>query len=101
MSTITLDTQSADLLRKGYTWRNELKPLDVNADGTIAPNDALAVINYINAFGSRSVPLTAVVQAPYLDTSGDDFIAPNDALNVINHINANPTSSNGDWSEFV
>jgi ELWxxDGT repeat protein len=71
-----------------HAWYNSLKPLDVNNDGHIFPNDALAVINYINAFGSKLVPPTANYAPPFLDTSGDNDVAPNDALKVINVINA-------------
>src|SRR5205814_7426455 len=75
---------------KPHLWHNTAKPLDVNNDAHIAPVDALAVINYINAFGSGAVPAGAQIGQPYgfLDTDGDDHIAPVDALKIINVINA-------------
>ena len=65
-------------------------------DGHIVAADALAIINYINAFGPGAIPAGAQIGRPhgYLDTSGgmndvgDDLIAPADALAVINAINA-------------
>src|SRR5207244_3092461 len=62
----------------------------VTADDHIAANDALAIINYINAFTSGPVPSNAAIGQPFgfLDTIADDNIAPNDALEVINSINA-------------
>jgi len=58
--------------------------------------DALAIINYINAFTASAVPANAAIGQPFgfLDTSGgengtgDNSIAPSDALEVINAINA-------------
>jgi hypothetical protein len=96
-------------ISKPYPWHNQallvtplIGALDVDADGFIAPADALAVINYINAFGN-AVPAGALIGGPngmtpgrisWLDTgggeggTGDNFISPLDALNVINWINA-------------
>jgi hypothetical protein len=88
------------VIDKPHPWHNELTALDVTGngakpDGHIAPNDALAIINYINAFGSGAVPAGAAIGAPFgfIDTTGaggvaDNFVAPNDALAVINMINA-------------
>jgi Dockerin type I domain len=79
-----------------HPWHNNAKPLDVVGSGTVTPDgqvvagDALAIINYINAFGAGTVPAGAAVGQPYgfLDTSDDNNVAPNDALDVINAINA-------------
>ena len=67
-------------------WQNPLNPLDVNSDGVVAPQDVLAIINYINA---QPGPLPISFQSPYLDVDGDDLITPLDVLRVINFINAN------------
>jgi hypothetical protein len=89
-------------LQPTHPWHNDINPLDVvgseslTPDGHIVAGDALAIINYINAFGSGAVPAGAAIGQPYgfLDTTGgvngtgDDFIAPDDALAVINAINA-------------
>jgi hypothetical protein len=55
--------------------------------------DALAIINYINAFGSREVSEDEEIGLPfgYLDVNHDNFIAPDDALTIINGINAGLT----------
>jgi hypothetical protein len=50
----------------------------------LSPADALAVINYINAFGPGPVP-----PAPKsLDYNGDDWVTAADVLLIINQINA-------------
>ena len=54
----------------------------------ISGNDALTVINEINAFGIRKLPTTATADDDYLDVTGDGRVQGNDALAVINHINA-------------
>jgi VCBS repeat-containing protein len=65
---------------------------DVLPDGTVAPNDALEVINFLNAFGSQPVPPNFAVAAPFLDVTGDNVIAPDDALEIINVLNAGITT---------
>jgi len=79
-----------------FPWHNEAKALDVNGGQNNAPDDhfvagdALAVINYLNAFGSGAVPASAVLGLPFgfLDTDGDNFVTAGDALDVINFLNA-------------
>jgi hypothetical protein len=74
-------------IAKLHPLHNEVKPLDVNGDNHIAPNDALAGIDYINAFGT--CPVSAhPEQTKYLDVNGDGFISPADPLMDINYINA-------------
>jgi hypothetical protein len=69
-------------------WQNSANPLDVTLDGHVVPGDALAIINYLNAFGPGPVPLGAVDSGPHYDVTGDGTVAPGDALAVINHLNA-------------
>jgi hypothetical protein len=89
-------------ITKPHPWHNAASRLDVTGrpdgspDGHVVAEDALAIINYINAFGSGALPAGAAIGQPFgfLDTTGgdngtgDNFIAPNDALDVINAINA-------------
>src|SRR5262249_36248500 len=75
---------------KPHPWHNTAKGLDVNGDGFIAPNDALAVVNFINSSGPGPVPPNAPFGPNYYDTNNDGFVAPNDVLFIINFINANP-----------
>ncbi len=79
---------------------NAAYPTDVNADGTVAPLDALLVINELNTVGSRAVmgPGAAPAEGEtaahggqrrtYGDVNNDGFISPIDALLVINDLNA-------------
>src|SRR5262245_59040667 len=71
-------------------WNGSM-PTDVNADGVVAPNDALVILNMINAEGSH------VLGAPgegetgprsFVDVNNDGHLSPVDALSVINDINA-------------
>ena len=89
-------------LSPGFPWHNDANPFDtvgsgtITPDGQVVPGDALAVINYINAFGPGPVPDGAALGLPFgfLDTTGgpngtgDNNIAPADALEIINAINA-------------
>jgi fibronectin-binding autotransporter adhesin len=80
-----------------FPWHNSAKPLDVRGGDAVDPDDkvsagdALAIINFINAFDGP-VPEDAVLGLPFgfLDTIPDNFIAPEDALSVINAVNAAP-----------
>ena len=81
------------LLLAASPWHNSFLPPDVDADGDIAPIDALIVVNDLNANGSRQLvqaesesPSTAAKK--FVDVNGDQFISPIDALQVINVLNA-------------
>jgi hypothetical protein len=89
-------------IAKPHPWHNTRQALDVigaggQPDGIVAPADALAIINYINARGSGAIPADAVAAPPYLDTTGgpdgqgDNSVVPADALAVINYLNASGT----------
>lgn len=83
----------------GQEWHNSTQPLDTNSDGSIAPADALLVINQINLYGSRLLangPVRAItsqtidptgVRTLKVDANGDGHLAPQDALLVINYLN--------------
>lgn len=96
---------------KPFRWHNTQFGLDVmgtvsatnptgKPDGQVVPGDALAIINYINAFGSGPVPssdppIFGQFQAPYMDTAnsalepiGDNLVTPGDVLAILNYINA-------------
>ena len=61
----------------------------------VSPDDALAIINYLNAFGpGRAVDLGPL--GPFCDVNGDGWIAPNDVVEVINYINALGSGGEGE-----
>ncbi len=60
-----------------------LIPEDVNSDGTVAPLDALLVINHLNKTTSSEVP----IDRPQFDVNRDLHVTPLDALIVINYLN--------------
>lgn len=66
---------------------------DGKPDGIVTPADALAIINYINAFGSGTNGGAAPLYH-YYDTAGgengrgDNMVTSADVLAVVNHINA-------------
>jgi hypothetical protein len=119
--TFNINISKPNIWHNSNLWPQANKPgLDVSGgpnntpDGHVAPNDALAVINYLNAFGSinsgkvpalgstlpTSPPTTVSYGGPfgYLDVDGDGFVAPVDALTVINAINA---SQGGEGEDTV
>jgi hypothetical protein len=97
-------------ISKHHPWHNTLHRLDVTGkndqpDGQIVAGDALAIINYINAFGAGKIPDNAAPGAPYLDTTGgpgnhgDNNVVAGDALDVINYVNAFGSGSSGPAGE--
>lgn len=63
-------------------------PFDIDADGAVAPLDALLVIIELNSRGSRKLeaPTVASIEQ-FVDANGDGYVSPLDALLVINHLN--------------
>ena len=68
-------------------FRNPVDSLDIDADGTIVPLDALWIINELNAVGSHDLVLPRDPAARFVDPSGDQLVAPLDAVLVINYLN--------------
>ncbi len=64
---------------------------DVTGDGKVAADDALAIINYINAFSAGPIGPNELPQKLFYDVTGDDYIAADDVITVINYINAHPS----------
>lgn len=83
---------------EGTPWQNPSNPLDVTNDGSVAPDDALVNINYLNENPNASDPLpnppTPEFAPPpfgsqlFYDTNGDGYLSAIDALLVINFLNA-------------
>lgn len=85
-------------------WHNVANPADVDGDGYVAPSDALAIFNELNAWGPRSLSVLppggaslrsgfssfAAAGGPLamVDVDGDNFLSPSDALVVFNLLNA-------------
>lgn len=73
------------------TWHNAANPVDVNKDGSVAPNDAIIVINELtNRDVSHptlgTLPTPEVPSTFYYDVNDDNFVSPTDAVMVINAI---------------
>ncbi|WP_145421103.1 dockerin type I domain-containing protein [Planctomycetes bacterium K23_9] len=62
-------------------------PVDVNADGSVTPGDALAVINDLSARinGAAQGESAAEIKV-YPDANGDSEVSPADILMVLNHL---------------
>jgi hypothetical protein len=63
------------------------RAMDVSGDGTVAPEDAVAILSYLNAHGAYPVPSDAL-GAPYCDVDGDGMISPSDSVDVLSFLNA-------------
>jgi hypothetical protein len=73
---------------KARPGHNAAEATDATGDGQTTSNDALAIINFINAFGAGQVSNEGALPEPYCDVDGNGFITSRDALEVINQINA-------------
>ena len=86
---------------RAHPYHNLENPYNVNNDvaNTVAPVDALMVINYLNSrppgaegeIGENDFPTII----GFVDVTDDGYCAPNDALAVINYINANRQNGQG------
>ncbi|MCR9295349.1 MAG: Ig-like domain-containing protein [bacterium] len=76
--------------------QNPVNALDVNADGTISPIDALLVINFLNTNPGDGNVENLPPPPPYRDVDGNNFITALDALIVINELNAASGSGEGE-----
>lgn len=85
-------------------WQNPQNQFDANNDGSVSPIDVLVLINDLNSFGARALPVPPVapfIPPPFLDVNGDGSITPQDALTVINLLNAGGSEGEGESGEFV
>ncbi|NQU12137.1 putative Ig domain-containing protein, partial [bacterium] len=80
----------------GGSWQNPDEPVqDVNDSGTVEPQDALIIVNKLNAEGAHLLQLPQDADpvpgvGMYWDVNGDVWVSPIDALLVINYLNASP-----------
>lgn len=80
-----------------------LDHLDVDANRSLAPRDALLVVDELNNRGPRELgrPSRLTSFPPgFLDTSGDNYVGPIDALLIINALNER-TSGEGESEMFA
>ncbi|HPM81293.1 MAG TPA: CHRD domain-containing protein [Candidatus Anammoximicrobium sp.] len=71
---------------------------DVNADGSVNAQDALVLVNDLNANGARTLTVSTLA-APYLDVTRDGQVTANDALGVINYVNSAMIGGSGGEGE--
>ena len=92
---LALDVIGFDVVMFGESdgFHNSLTPVDVDANGSIAPIDALLVINELNdrqfSDESGAIDLDSVSQQ-FIDVNDDQFVSPIDALLVINSLGGAP-----------
>ena len=71
-------------------WHSDSKPVDVNGDGLVTPQDILTIVNEINLRHARPLPKAGdnlFDMFGFLDTYPDGLLTPQDALLVINALN--------------
>ncbi|MFN9639356.1 MAG: GEVED domain-containing protein [Pirellula sp.] len=66
--------------------QNPSNRLDVNNDGSVSAIDVLALVNFINTFGSGILPPN-LATPPFLDVNGDSAVSVLDVLAVVNFLN--------------
>lgn len=82
-------------------WTNPYNRYDVNANGVVSPNDALATINFLaSAIDGSYVPADGETHhSGYNDVNEDNIITPLDALHVINQLARLQNGSGGEGEE--
>ena len=87
-------TLSGQNIKRDFTpvltnrWHNSARPMDVNNDKVVAPQDVLIIINDLNARGGRKLPYITSPPQYLLDVNRDNALLPADALQIINHLNS-------------
>lgn len=86
--------------RPACPWQNPTDAFDANVDGWVTPQDALVIINELNArrlpgeFGRLPLPLVGQpMPPPFYDVNCDNFGSPQDVLVVVNELNRATASS--------
>ncbi len=84
------DTQGIGVIHEtapAAPWQNLARPFDSDNDGTVTEDDALAMIDYLNANGSRMLAAPVPGDVPlYLDASGNNRVTPLDVLLIISFL---------------
>ena len=90
-----------------WDWHNPVVAFDVNANGSVEPQDVLVAINELNSprFSQPNrqlVPAAGLATFPnfYYDAKPDGFIVPLDALTIINFLN-NRALGEGEGGDLV
>ena len=90
-------TERVFVIKDPTPYHNDITPQDVDGDGHVTPLDALAIINYINSFGSGSIqPAAEGESRGDLDVDGDGRVSPIDILIIINSINNHRRDAEGE-----
>ena len=93
------ETFIIDILVNDTPFHNDSLPYDVNRSGDVSPADALAIINYLNAYGPG--PVGSGNPSYGYDVNADLYVTPLDALLVLNYLNlpGNSGTVNGEGGE--
>jgi len=83
-----------------FPYHNYAHPNDVDGDSYVAASDVLAIINSINAQGSRILPMSMPMTQGestqmMVDVDNDGYVAAGDVITVINFINSHPQGEAG------
>ncbi|MGB7323624.1 MAG: cadherin domain-containing protein [Rubripirellula sp.] len=72
---------------------NKRDRLDVDANNSVSPIDALRIINFLSRYGTNASVSVPRQFSGFVDTSGDGFVTAFDALLVVNGLKQIPTSA--------
>jgi hypothetical protein len=81
---------------KAHVWHNTLNALDVTGDTQVVPDDAVALLSFLNANGPKPVPQDGRAIGPYFDVSGDGLVAPEDVVDVLSFLNSFGANGEGE-----
>ena len=98
--TAVSNTFIIEVLENETPFHNHSNPYDVDHGGDVTSADALAIINYLNAFGPG--PVGQGTSTNCLDVNADGFVTVLDALLVINEMNRQnaPNAVGGEDQRF-
>ncbi len=86
-------------------YTNPTNPFDVNGDSYVSPIDALLLVNFLNQFGTSTLPAAEGEASShfYFDVNHDHMVSAVDVLSVINCLNNADGSGEGEapYSGFL
>ena len=92
------EAQATFTIQGGSRWHSLNFPVDVISNGFVDPLDVLVLINYINAYGTRTLDdeVDGGRSEHFLDVDNDGTASPLDVLIVINWINSRGSNGEGE-----
>jgi Ca2+-binding RTX toxin-like protein len=97
VSQLDVDALALSRTSRPKSWQNPANRFDVNNDGYVIAQDALYIINYVNANGSQLLTQPHQPGYYYFDVTGDHAVTNLDSQQVLDYLNGNSGNATTPW----